>query len=174
MSAGFVEPLEATAIMLVELSARYIAENLPADDSLLPIAEKRFNQQMQYRWQRIIDFLKLHYMLTKRPEPYWQAHVAEASIPESLKEDLAIWSYRGPTSQDFDSAIELFPAASYQYVLYGMGFNPDFSKQSHLYRQHQQAEQIIKRNQQLTQQMLQTLPPHRDYIEKWLASANKR
>ena len=174
MSAGFVEPLEATAIMLVELSARYIAENLPADASLLPIAEKRFNQQMQYRWQRIIDFLKLHYMLTKRPEPYWQAHVAEASIPESLKEDLAIWSYRGPTSQDFDSAIELFPAASYQYVLYGMGFNPDFSKQSHLYRQHQQAEQIIKRNQQLTQQMLQTLPPHRDYIEKWLASANKR
>lgn len=174
MSAGFVEPLEATAIMLVELSARFIAENLPADDSLMPIIEKRFNQQMDYRWQRIIDFLKLHYMLTKRPEPYWQAHCAEATIPTSLKEDLAIWSYRGPTSHDFDSAIELFPAASYQYVLYGMGFKPDFSKQSHLYRQQQQAELIIKRNQQLTQQMLQTLPPHRDYIEKWLATANER
>jgi hypothetical protein len=174
MSAGFVEPLEATAIMLVELSARYIAENLPADDALLPITEKRFNQQMDYRWQRIIDFLKLHYMLTKRPEPYWQAHCEDASIPQSLKEDLAIWSYRGPTSHDFDSAIELFPAASYQYVLYGMGFKPDFSKQSHLYRQYQQAEQILKRNQQLTQQMLQTLPPHRDYIEKWLATVNER
>lgn len=174
MSAGFVEPLEATAIMLVEISARYIAENLPADDSLMPIIEKRFNQQMDYRWQRIIDFLKLHYMLTKRPEPYWQAHCAEASIPTSLKEDLAVWGYRGPTSNDFDSAIELFPAASYQYVLYGMGFKPDFSKHSHLYHQHQQAEQIIKRNQQLTQQMLQTLPPHRDYIEKWLATVNER
>jgi hypothetical protein len=55
-----------------------------------------------------------------------------------------------------------------------MGFKPDFSKHSHLYHQHQQAEQIIKRNQQLTQQMLQTLPPHRDYIEKWLATVNER
>ena len=172
MSAGFVEPLEATAIMLVEISARYIAENLPADDTLIPIVAKRFNQQMDYRWQRIIDFLKLHYMLTKRTEPYWQDHCKTASIPESLKEDLAIWGFRGPTSADFDSAIELFPAASYQYVLYGMGFKPDFQRQGYLHNQQQQADQIIKRNQQLTQQMLQNLPPHREYIEKWLATVS--
>jgi len=171
MSAGFVEPLEATAIMLVEISARYIAENLPADDTLMPIVAKRFNQQMDYRWQRIIDFLKLHYMLTKRPEPYWQAHCVGASIPESLKEDLTVWGYRGPTNSDFDSAVELFPAASYQYVLYGMGFKPDFSRQGYLYQQQQQADKIILRNQQLTQQMLQSLPPHREFIERWLATA---
>jgi tryptophan halogenase len=172
MAAGFVEPLEATAIMLVEISARYIAENLPADDTLIPIVAKRFNQQMDYRWQRIIDFLKLHYMLTKRTEPYWQDHCKDESIPESLKEDLAMWNFRGPTSADFDSAIELFPAASYQYVLYGMGFKPDFQRQGYLYNQQQQAEQIIKRNQQLTHQMLQSLPPHREYIEKWLATGH--
>jgi len=88
MSAGFVEPLEATAIMLVEISARYIAENLPPDHNIMRITAKRFNEQMNYRWGRIIDFLKLHYMLTKRTEPYWQAHTEEASIPDSLKEDL--------------------------------------------------------------------------------------
>lgn len=170
MSAGFVEPLEATAIMLVEISARYIAENIPADDSLMPIVAKRFNQQMDYRWQRIIDFLKLHYMLSKRKEPYWQAHLETESIPESLKEDLAIWKFRGPISADFDSAIELFPAASYQYVLYGMGFKPDFSRQSHLYQQQQQADKLIQRNQVLTEQMLQTLPSNREFIDKWLAS----
>jgi flavin-dependent dehydrogenase len=172
MSAGFVEPLEATAIMLVEISARYIAENLPADTDIMRITEKRFNQQMDYRWGRIIDFLKLHYMLTKRPEPYWQAHLDPATIPESLQEDLAIWGSRGPISADFDSAIELFPAASYQYVLYGMGFKPDFSKQAYLYKEQVQAQRIIQQNQQLTQQMLRSLPPHREYIEQWLASAN--
>lgn len=170
MSAGFVEPLEATAIMLVEISARHIAENMPADDDIMAITAKRYNQQMNYRWQRIIDFLKLHYMLTKRPEPYWQAHCKPDSIPESLKEDLAIWKTRGPISADFDSAIELFPAASYQYVLYGMGFKPDFNQRSYLYKDKAQAEQIIQRNSQLTQQMLNTLPPHREYIETWLAS----
>ncbi|MFQ3198112.1 MAG: tryptophan halogenase [Paraglaciecola sp.] len=174
MSAGFVEPLEATAIMLVEISARYIAENLPADGAVMPIIANRFNQQMDYRWQRIIDFLKLHYMLTKRPEPYWQAHCEPSSIPKSLQDDLALWHFRGPLSSDFDSAVELFPAASYQYVLYGMGFKPDFSHQAYLYDQQVQAEKIIQRNQQLTQQMLQALPPHREYIERWLHTAKQR
>lgn len=172
LSAGFVEPLEATAIMLIEIAARYIAENLPPDDGVMSITAKRFNQQMDYRWSRIIDFLKLHYMLSQRPEPYWQAHRSPSSIPESLLEDLAIWANRGPICSDFDSAIELFPAASYQYVIYGMGFKPDFNKQAYLYNQHTQAEKIMQRNRQLTAQMLQSLPPHRQYIEQWLASSH--
>ena len=105
LSAGFVEPLEATAIMLVEIAARYIAEQLPADREVMSITARRFNQQMSYRWRRIIDFLKLHYMLSQRPEPYWQAHRDPATIPESLREDLAIWATRGPATSDFDSVI---------------------------------------------------------------------
>lgn len=171
MSAGFVEPLEATAIMLVELSARFISENLPADRHTMAIMEKRFNQAMSYRWQRIIDFLKLHYMLNDRPEPYWKAHRDPASIPESLKEDLAVWATRGPQTADFDSALELFPAASYQYVLYGMGFRPDFSSQAWLYDQQRLAQQVFARNQQLTRQLLDSLPSHRDLINRWLGQA---
>ncbi len=171
MSAGFVEPLEATAIMLVELSARFISENLPADRRTMAIMEKRFNQAMSYRWQRIIDFLKLHYMLNDRPEPYWRAHRDPATIPESLKEDLSVWATRGPQTADFDSALELFPAASYQYVLYGMGFRPDFSSQAWLYDQQRLAQQIFTRNQQLTRQLLDSLPSHRDLIDRWLSQA---
>lgn len=168
LSCGFVEPLEATAIMLVEVAARYVAENLPADQTSMAVTAKRFNKQMDYRWSRITDFLKLHYMLTKRPEPYWRAHCDPASIPESLKEDLAIWKHRGPIKSDFDGVAELFPAASYQYILYGMGYKPDYSRQAYLYDQEQQADRIRQKNQLMTQQLLQSLPPHRDYIEHWL------
>lgn len=171
MSAGFVEPLEATAIMLVEISARYIAENLPPNPQIMRITAKRFNEQMDYRWSRIIDFLKLHYMLTKRPEPYWQAHTEEDSIPDTLKEDLEIWSHRGPINSDFDSAVELFPAASYQYVMYGMGFKPDFEGQAYLYQERQQAERIMQQNRQITEQMLRNLPPHREFIQQWLTAS---
>lgn len=168
LSGGFVEPLEATAIMLVEISARYIAENLPPTKRVLPVVAKRFNSQMEYRWSRIIDFLKLHYMLSKRSEPYWQAQCDEAGFPDSLQEDLELWASRGPVSADFDSAIELFPAASYQYVIYGMGFKPDFSQQAYLYRRADEAKRVVQRNRVLTEQLLQTLPPHRDYIQQWL------
>ncbi len=171
MSSGFVEPLEATAIMLVEIAARYVAENLPPDRGVMQITSKRFNKQMDYRWQRIIDFLKLHYILTQRPEPYWQAHKDPGSWPQSLKDDLEIWKYRGPITSDFDGVAELFPAASYQYVMYGMGFKPDFAKQQHLYNMSQNAERIKQQNRQVTQQMLGRLPPHRQYIEQWLASS---
>ncbi|MEM8982412.1 MAG: tryptophan halogenase family protein [Pseudomonadota bacterium] len=172
LSAGFVEPLEATAIMLVEISARAIAENLPPTRATMDIIARRFDQQMLYRWRRIIDFLKLHYALTKRPEPYWQAHADTTTWPDSLVEDLALWRSRGPIKADFDSAIELFPAASYQYVAYGMGFKPEFERAAYLHRQGDQAQQIRTRNDQLAAQMLRTLPPHREYIKRWLAAGS--
>ncbi len=171
LSGGFVEPLEATAIMLVEVAARYVAENLPVDAQTMAVTAKRFNRQMDYRWQRITDFLKLHYTLTERPEPYWQAHRDESGVPDSLKEDLVAWKYRGPIKSDFDGTAELFPAASYQYVLYGMGYTPDYSRQSYLYSQASQAERLRQKNQLMTRQLLQNLPPHRQYIDHWLATA---
>lgn len=168
LSSGFVEPLEATAIMLVEVAARYIAENLPIDETTMKVTAKRFNKQMDYRWSRITDFLKLHYVLTKRTEPYWRAHCDSASIPDTLKDDLEIWKYRGPIKSDFDGVAELFPAASYQYVMYGMGYKPDYSQNSYLYNQGAQADRIRQKNQLMTQQLLNSLPPHREYIEHWL------
>ncbi|WAJ71967.1 tryptophan halogenase family protein [Catenovulum adriaticum] len=164
MAAGFVEPLEATAIMLVEQSAKFIAENLPVNETSMEVVSKRFNQKMQYRWQRIIDFLKLHYMLTQRKEAYWRAQANVSSLPESLKDDLLIWQTRGPQTSDFDSAIELFPAASYQYVLYGMGFKPDYQQHVHLYTMAAQADAIIQRNLSVKESLLNSLPTNREYF----------
>ncbi len=170
LAAGVVEPLEATALMLIEISARYIAEQMPMPASAAPVVSKRFNKQMNYRWQRIIDFLKLHYVLTNRQEPYWLANKDPQTIPDSLKEDMEIWRYRGPQIADFSAAIELFPAASYQYVLYGMGFSPDFSLHGHLNNLGPTATSLLNQNQLITEQKMQALPNHRDYIEQWLSA----
>ena len=71
MSQGFVEPLEASAIVMIELSATMLSDTLPASKSLMPAAAERFNARFRYRWDRIVDFLKLHYVLSRRSEPYW-------------------------------------------------------------------------------------------------------
>ena len=171
LSCGFVEPLEATAIMLIEVAARYVAENVFPDASSQAISAKRFNQHMDYRWRRIGDFLKLHYVLTQRDEPYWRAHTDPATIPESLSEDLEIWRHRGPVKSDFDGVAELFPAASYQYVLYGMGYEPRFDRQGYLHNERDGAQRLREKNQSVRRQLLSDLPPHRAYIEHWLASS---
>lgn len=122
LSAGFIEPLEASAIVLIELSLKAIAENFPQSRAAMDIHAARFNELFRYRWDRIVEFLKLHYVLSAREEPYWQAQRAPETIPPRLAECLALWRDQMPSAWDLPRVDEMFPAASQQYVLYGMGF----------------------------------------------------
>lgn len=121
LSAGFVEPLEASAIVLIELSLRALLDNFPASPASMRVIANRFNEQFATRWDRIVEFLKLHYVLSERREPYWQAHRDAATFPERLRDLLDLWREQPPSSYDLPLAEEIFPAASYQYVYYGMG-----------------------------------------------------
>ena len=124
LSAGFVEPLEASAIVLIELSLDALLDNFPATRGMMDLHARRFNELFRYRWDRIVEFLKLHYVLSRREEPYWRAHRDSASMPERLADLLRIWEHQPPSRADLPAVDEIFPAASYQYVLYGMGFAP--------------------------------------------------
>lgn len=125
MSAGFIEPLEASALAMVELSANMIADELPVTVKEMEIVSKRFNSVFQYRWQKIIEFLKLHYILSSRSDSdYWMDVRSEESTPEGLLDLMSLWKYRPPNHNDFTYAEEIFPAASYEYVLFGMGIEP--------------------------------------------------
>ena len=78
----------------------------------------------------MIDFLKLHYVLSRRegardPCGYWVDHRRSETIPQRLSDLLALWRHRPPSRYDFNRIQEVFPAASYQYILYGMGFRPE-------------------------------------------------
>jgi tryptophan 7-halogenase len=126
LSAGFLEPLEASAIVMIELSAKSIANLLPSSRSALQHAARVFNETFRYRWERIVDFLKLHYVLSRRTDsPFWSDNRRSDSIPESLRAGLEYWRYHSPWHDDFLQREEVFSAASYQYVLHGMGFNTE-------------------------------------------------
>jgi hypothetical protein len=125
LASGFIEPLEASALALVEQAAARLCEELPMQRSAMAAVARRYNGDFAYRWARVIDFLKLHYALSRRDDSdYWRAHRDPASWPERLHELLLQWRLRPPARHDFGRIDEVFPAASYQYVLYGMGFRP--------------------------------------------------
>ena len=167
LAAGFLEPLEASALVLVELSADMIAEQLPADRSVMDLVSKRFNQTFLYRWDRIIDFLKLHYILTKRTDNgFWRDNCDPASIPGSLQELMQLWRYHPPYDHDFTSNNEVFPAASYQYVLYGMGFESDLANIQHTLTMNDFADEQFSLNQRNIQQVLSRLPSNRELLNK--------
>src|SRR3982751_297468 len=92
LAAGFLEPLEASAIVLIELSAKMIAEQMPVCREVMDVVANRFNATTTYRWGRIIDFLKLHYTLTKRTDTdFWRDNVRPESIPDRLRGLMELW-----------------------------------------------------------------------------------
>lgn len=166
LSAGFLEPLEASALMLVESSANFIADQLPVNSDQMALVAHRFNTIMLKKWQGVIDFLKLHYVLSRRPEPFWQDSRKTQSIPDSLSDLLQLWQFRGPNEYDFTDTVEAFSAASYAYILYGAGFDQDLSPMQHLYTQQATARKMLALNQKRIEQLKFTLPRHRELINK--------
>lgn len=164
LSAGFIEPLEASALALVELSAAMIRDEMPANRADMDLVARRFNEAFAYRWSRIIDFLKLHYVLSRRDDAdYWREHRSAATQPDSLRDLLQLWAHRAPSRNDFYRNEEVFPAASYQYVLYGMHFKPALRA----LRPNQGAAAVggMKDVATITRRLLGALPRHRELIQ---------
>jgi tryptophan 7-halogenase len=167
LSAGFLEPLESSAIVLIEMSAKLIAEQLPACREVMDVIAARFNSTTHYRWGRIIDFLKLHYVLTKREDTaFWRDNRLPETVPERLQNLLLLWRHQSPWFHDeFDRIEEVFPAASYQYVLYGMGFRTEVEPEM-LTSNAGVAARAMRENVMQTERLRVGLPRHRDLIRK--------
>jgi tryptophan halogenase len=167
LSAGFLEPLEASAIVLIEMSAKLIAEQMPACREVMDVIAARFNATTQYRWGRIIDFLKLHYVLSKREDSaFWRDNRLPETVPERLQDLLLLWRHQPPWFHDeFDRIEEVFPAASYQYVLYGMGFRTEVEPET-LAGDAAVAARAMRENGIHTERLLAGLPRHRDLLRK--------
>jgi tryptophan halogenase len=169
LSSGFVEPLEASALVMIELSAKMISEQLPANREIMDVVAKRFNDKFLYHWHRIVEFLKLHYVLSNRRDTdYWRDNCNENTIPADLKESLELWRYRGPWHQDLPHVDELFSSASYQYVLYGMNFEtegPADWRRSDI-EARATVESLFSENIRRTTQLQTALPTNRELISK--------
>jgi tryptophan halogenase len=167
LAGGFLEPLESSAIVLVELSAKLIAEQLPANREVMDIIARRFNDVTMYRWGRIIDFLKLHYVLTRRTDTaFWRDNIDPASIPVRLQELLKLWKHHPPWFFDeFDRLEEVFPAASYQYVLYGMGFQSEVSAED-TRDTERLASRLRQENERQSFDLRARLPKNRELLNK--------
>ena len=169
MSSGFVEPLEASALVMIEMGAGMIANQLPPTREVMDIVARRYNQKFRRHWDKIIEFLKLHYVLNAREDsPYWQDCRSATSIPEELGEKLLLWRYRSPWHQDAEAVDDLFPTASYQYILYGMGFKtmPRYTRSHQQGERQRQAAELFQKNTVRAAQLQQALTGNRELLNK--------
>ena len=169
LSGGFIEPLESSGIGLIETAAYLIGYLFPFNGDTAPVA-RVFNDLMRQRYQRIFDFVKMHYCLTQRTDtPFWIDNADPRSVPESLRERLAMWRCRPPHRMDFITDIEMYPPSSWQYVLYGMEYATDLGAARAAYPRFEDARREFATIREVSQHALADLPPHRALVEQLCA-----
>jgi flavin-dependent dehydrogenase len=165
LSSGFFEPLEATGIVFAEVSASMVANLFPwAGD--FETSARQFNDIMRRRYERTLDFIKLHYSISQRRDSdFWRDNVDPATSRDSLHELLDRWRFRPPTEIDIDPNIDIFIEPSWQYVLYGMGWKTDLSAKAGVYRYHDDARAAFAEVQRQADYAIRTLPSNRELVQ---------
>ena len=94
LSSGFIEPLESTSIHMIQLAIGYLIDLFPGH-SRDDMNETEFNRIMRLEYERIRDFLILHYHATERDDtPFWD-HCRTMQVPDSLQERMDLFRERG-------------------------------------------------------------------------------
>ena len=119
LAAGFMEPLESTSLHLVQTSLTRFLALFPDRDGD-PLLAREFNRITAEEYERIRDFLILHYCLNNRDEAFWR-DCREMPIPDTLA--YKIDQYRG-SGRIVAWPLELFQNASWLAVLNGQGITP--------------------------------------------------
>ncbi|WP_448660080.1 tryptophan halogenase family protein [Sphingomonas sp. CJ99] len=168
LAGGFLEPLESTGMVMIETAAAMIAELLPLTGPVAGPA-RRFNERMRARYDNTVAFLKLHYCLSRRDEPFWRDNAAPESVPERLAELLEEWRYRPPGRFDFILDLDSFAWFNYQYILYGMEYPTDLSPVRGDYADLAGARRQFERIARFGARAASELPAHRALIDSFHA-----
>jgi len=120
LSSGFLEPLESTSIYLIQAAIQNLVGLLPRRQ-IDPALADEFNRRMDLEYERIRDFLILHYAATSRDDAELWRYTANMAVPDSLSEKISLFRHRGQVPQYRDG---LFSPPSWLSVFLGQGIVP--------------------------------------------------
>jgi tryptophan halogenase len=189
LSGGFIEPLESTGIYLADLASVMLAEHFPYTNKAMDAMAFRFNRIMTNRFYEILDFINMHYCLTRRNDTdFWKEVQKPERITDRLAAKLEFWKLKLPSSADFEdqcfpgqstaslsgagdtrSSVDtagLWNHESYEAILYGMDFRgPEFEK---LLGDKRLPTEVPEFMLQRLQGARQKLPPHHIWLHRAL------
>ena len=121
LASGFLEPLESTSIHLVQAAISELIELFPTGPDAA-VERDAFNAATDHEYDRVRDFLILHYHATRRAgSAFWDAMRA-MPIPDSLAEKIALFRASARVETHGKG---LFFEPSWLSVLIGQGIVPD-------------------------------------------------
>lgn len=167
LASGFLEPLESTGIQLIQNAAARLIDLFP-DRGCDPVLATEYNRLTRNEYERLRDFLILHYCVTERDDsPFWR-HCRTMIIPETLRHKIDVWtsSARVPLYSEESYQEPSWVALFIGQHLYPKRYDPfvDNVDVTRLTQAMRQRREGIRR-------LAESLPAHRDYIARQGAAA---
>jgi tryptophan halogenase len=122
LAAGFLEPLESTSIYLAQGAILQLVELFPTGGRIEEADRREFNRMVDLEYDRIRDFLILHYHATTRDDSSFWNHVRTMTVPDSLSEKMELWRRAGRVAKYTQG---LFLEPSWVAVYVGQGIVPN-------------------------------------------------
>jgi len=166
LAGGFLEPIESTSIHLIQSAISRLIEFFP-DRGFQDVERAEFNRQSRFEYERIRDFIVLHYHLNQRTDsPYWLA-CANMAIPDTLRQKMDLYRARGKVVR-VDN--ELFSEVGWIQVLEGQNmpvnaYNPLVDVQSEA-----DIADYLDSVRGVIAKCVSVMPTHEEYIARHCAA----
>lgn len=167
LSAGFMEPLESTSLHLIQYGIMRLLALFP-DKTMSPLLAEEYNALTIAEYERIRDFLILHYTATQRSDDEFWKYCANMTIPERLQYKIDHFRTHGMVVAD---ERELFHNPSWIAVYLGQDIVPARAPAMASHRTDVPVAERLQQIRQAMEQAVAAMPTHEAFIERYCKSA---
>ena len=166
LAAGFLEPLESTAIALIQNAIARLQYLFP-DKGFEPADIDTYNAEMTREYEDVRDFLILHYKAGVRDDSEFWRYCANMSIPDALARRIELFESRGRIPAERG---EQFRMPSWLSVMWGQGLRPRAADPMTLSLPEGNVTQWLADLRQVIGACCQFMPSHAQFISQHCAS----
>ncbi len=167
LAAGFMEPLESTSLHLIQYGIMRLLALFP-DNNFSPMLEQEYNALTSAEYERIRDFLILHYKATEREDSEFWKYCKNMQVPDRLAYKIDQFRSNGILSSD---ERELFHNPSWIAVYLGQGVFPQRVPALANYRSKVPVNERLGQIRIAMKEAVEAMPDHRAYVDNYCKSA---
>ncbi len=161
LAGGFIEPLESTSLYLTQQAITALIENFPTEDFEAANIDE-VNRVMELEYERVRDFIALHYHATERDDtPLWN-YVRNMPIPETLAYRLRLWRERGHLPYYKDG---MFLPASWYAVCVGQRIVPRRYDPRVDHRSVDEVRELLRNVRAAVHAAADSMPSHQAFLD---------
>ncbi|MCP2679271.1 tryptophan 7-halogenase [Maricaulaceae bacterium NA33B04] len=162
LASGFLEPLESTSIHLIQSGISRLVPLFP-NGGFDPATEDEYNRQMGLEFEKIRDFLILHYHANERTDSQFWIDCREMEVPETLQRKMALFKQAGRLYHEQE---DLFTDSSWLQVTVGQGIVPQSYHPIADQLDPDQFKGFLTNIRQIVTSAADKMPSHADFIAR--------